>query len=379
MLMRGLLQRGIFAAVAITGAVVVTIVPAAAQSYAPPENITHVRTPGVKYDKTGPTEWVERKQNGETANFVQDRHDDTSVFLSRAFPGGGGVKLQLNVRAMRYEGSVLSSPRNNRVIGSSFFGTITEAWGNCTPQMVSFAKCTCDLPSLRPLQSAVGLGEVAKKKKDIADPKSVENEKEALDVDPIKIVIGPGGAFFVADHHHGARAWLDAGYTAGTCKLLSEPVPTDELAFWNALIERELVRLADQNGNPIERQNLPNVLPKTLKELPDDPYRTLAWMVRKADGFCRAFMNPPPPFAEFRWADWMRDKLDRDQVAAATAPTQWDKKKKQREASQADVLNAALALAKSPEAGKPSPPGADLPGWHADDEACPVDPPGGGE
>jgi hypothetical protein len=40
----------------------------------------------------------------------------------------------------------------------------------------------------------------------------------------------------------------------------------------------------------------------------DDPYRSLAWYVRNAHGFCRSDMGSKD-FAEFIWADWLRPQL----------------------------------------------------------------------
>jgi hypothetical protein len=232
----------------------------------------------------------------------------------------------------------------------------------------------CDLRALRPLQGGVGLGEVMKKKRDIEE--DLQAELDDLKNHPIQVVRGLGGDLFVIDHHHGARAWIEANHPTGTCQILDPdpPLSTEPEKFWAELEARGWVRLADENGKPIN----PDALPKTLQKLPDDPYRTLAWMLRKADGFCRARMTPsPPPFAEFRWADWMRGKseLPFDKVAAATNPELWNLKKKDRVTRQKEVLDAALAASKSPEA-------ATLPGYRGDEDPsseCPPDPPGGGE
>ena len=86
---------------------------------------------------------------------------------------------------------------------------------------------------------------------------------------------------YVTDHHHGARAWLEAGHSVGTCDIESDTLPTAPPQFWDELKTKNWVRLADEKGESIT----PDALPKTLRQLPDDPYRTLAWMVRKQDGF----------------------------------------------------------------------------------------------
>ena len=230
----------------------------------------------------------------------------------------------------------------------------------------------CDLNAVRPLQAEVGLGEVAKKKKDIDE--DLVKELADLKSDPIKLVRGLDRGLFVVDHHHGARAWIEANRPTGICQLVNHPFSTTAPAFWTELKDRGWVRLADKSGNPITAE----ALPKTLKALPDDPYRTLAWMVRKADGYCRALMTPsPPPFAEFRWADWLRKRSDLPlaNVAAATDPGLWSLKKKDREAKQKAVLDAALSAAKGQDA-------RNLPGYRGDKAPsyeCPPDPPGGVE
>jgi hypothetical protein len=187
--------------------------------------------------------------------------------------------------------------------------------------------CTCDLKSLRPLQGAVGIGEVQEKAKKIEAKHKKEERK--LAADPIKVVRGPEGQLFVTDHHHGARAWLLAGYSSGACRIDSDPSTTDPEKFWARLQELKKVHLADKDGAVIT----PDALPKSLEQLPDDPYRTLAWMVRKENGFCRALAKQKE-FVEFDWADALRGKLRAE--GGAAAPEQ--------------MLAAALAFAKSPEA-----------------------------
>jgi hypothetical protein len=56
---------------------------------------------------------------------------------------------------------------------------------------------------------------------------------------------------------------------------------TDAEKFWLRLEELKKVRLANKDGAVIT----PDALRKSLEQLPDDPYRTLAWMVRKKDRF----------------------------------------------------------------------------------------------
>lgn len=61
----------------------------------------------------------------------------------------------------------------------------------------------------------------------------------------------------------------------------------------------------DGNGAPIPG---PAWLPKSLLDLPDDPYRSLASAVRKKGGFAK--VEGDPFFTEFRWANFFRERMN---------------------------------------------------------------------
>ncbi len=208
--------------------------------------------------------------------------------------------------------------------------------------------CSCDVRTLRPLQGAVGMEEV----RDKADKIKAKPGKECrkLASDPIKVVRGPGGALFITDHHHGADAWRLAERPFALCEIADRAPPSSEAQFWSDLTKDHLVRLADADGKSIS----PEQLPRDLAQLPDDPYRSLAWRLRKNDGFCRSIM-PQKEFAEFIWADWLRKRpeLPVDAVRASAKR----------------MLPTALALARSPAA-------KDVPGYVGDKPSgfkCPDD------
>ena len=198
----------------------------------------------------------------------------------------------------------------------------------CSPATAVKAICTCDVNTLRPLQGAIGLEQV---RNDMAGIQSrPDHELKKLAKDPIKVVHGPDGGLFITDHHHGADAWRLTGRTSLICQVVQGPAVTEGQAFWDGLKQMRLVRLADADGKPIT----PAQLPKDLASMPDDPYRTLAGMVRRKNGFCR----PPgqPEFAEFVWADWLRTRpeLPVDEVRSSAA----------------GQLDEALILVRSPDA-----------------------------
>jgi len=166
--------------------------------------------------------------------------------------------------------------------------------------------CTCDLTKLRPLQGAVGMKQVIYMENRIAD--QPKHARRKLEEDPIKVVAGVGGQLFIIDHHHTAEAWLGAKTEWGAnalCKIVNSekglpPEFKTEDEFWSALKAAALIRLKNESGVDIDASQLP----KTLDAMADDPYRTLAWLVRQRGGFCKSSME----FAEFAWADWFRSK-----------------------------------------------------------------------
>jgi len=116
---------------------------------------------------------------------------------------------------------------------------------------------------------------------------------------PEPTVKGPGGALFITDHHHLARAMADRGIETTFCQLVADYSDLDPGAFWVKMAEQHWVYLYDENGvgphGPVD-------LPATVEGLKDDPYRSLASAVRDRGGFVKV----STPFAEFEWANYFR-------------------------------------------------------------------------
>jgi hypothetical protein len=118
--------------------------------------------------------------------------------------------------------------------------------------------------------------------------------------DPIKVVKGPLGVLFITDHHHEARALADLNVSTSTCRIDEDFSNLDETQFWKTLERRKLVHLADGDGRSIE----PPALPRTVTGMADDPFRSLAGILRKDRAYCK---QKDVPFAEFAWADFLRN------------------------------------------------------------------------
>ena len=218
----------------------------------------------------------------------------------------------------------------------------------CTSTTERSITCSCDVGTLHPLQGAVGLEEVNSKAEKIrSDP---DGEFHDLLKDPIKVVHGPDGGLYITDHHHGADAWRLAGHPMALCQFVDAAAYTGEAEFWSDLSARKLVHLEGADGKAIT----PAQLPGSLAAMPDDPYRSLAWRLRKKGGFCRAKMEHVE-FAEFVWADWLRSRLP---LPSATPGT-----------STKALVPEALALARSKDAsGTPGYVGDEPPGYQCPDQ-----------
>lgn len=150
--------------------------------------------------------------------------------------------------------------------------------------------------SLRPTQLTVGLIEVEAKRREW--DKLGEKKGEYLGQHMMPVVLGPKGRPYVIDHHHLARALHEEGQK----RVLIQPVANlqslSQEHFWRFLDNKGLVHPFDEHG---KRQPY-DAIPKKIRHLRDDPFRSLAGAVRTAGGYAKE----TTPFMEFIWADYFR-------------------------------------------------------------------------
>ncbi|MGJ5177438.1 ParB-like protein [Bradyrhizobium oligotrophicum] len=186
--------------------------------------------------------------------------------------------------------------------------------------------------SLRPTQMTVGMREVKEKRERWREHKSKKKQAELLGKHMIPVVLGPDKRYYVVDHHHLARALHDEGVKDVLVTMIGDLSMVDRDGFWGVMDNKRWVYPYDAKG---ERRNFKD-LPKTMADLKDDPFRSLAGELRRAGGFAK----DTTPFSEFLWADFLRRKVKRKTV----------------ETHFAAAMEHALALAKSHDA-------VYLPGW----------------
>ena len=184
---------------------------------------------------------------------------------------------------------------------------------------------------LRPTQITVGMREVGEKRERWREYKG-KKKREYLGQHMIPVILGPKQRPYVIDHHHLSRALLDEGEKHVLVTVVADLKALEPDAFWIVLDHRGWVHPYDEDG----QRRAFRAIPKSVGDLLDDPFRSLAGELRRAGGFAKE----TTPFSEFLWADFLRRRIERKAV----------------EKDFAKAMEKALALAKSQEAHY-------LPGW----------------
>jgi hypothetical protein len=190
---------------------------------------------------------------------------------------------------------------------------------------------------LRPTQITVGMREV-KEKRARWRAEGKKKAGEFLGKHMIPVILGPKDKHYVIDHHHLARALHDEGVKNVLVTVVANLSKLERDAFWIVLDNRSWMHPFDDQGRRRDYDDIP----KSVSELVDDPFRSLAGELRRAGGFAK----DTTPFSEFLWADFLRRRLKRKNV----------------ENDFAHAMEKAMQLAKSEDA-------VYLPGWcgpHAD-------------
>lgn len=182
------------------------------------------------------------------------------------------------------------------------------------------------LLKLKPTQFAVGMREVNIRAAELR--KLGKNRlREFLRERPVPVVVSAEGKYFIVDRHHLARACRELELEEVYIEKRADLSHLGRYEFWEALIHSRWTYLYDERGGG---PHDPATLPRDIRGLADDPYRSLAWEVRRQGGYDKSNQ----PFAEFTWAQFLRERVEigRDEKAFKRA------------------IEEALRLARTPEA-----------------------------
>ena len=184
---------------------------------------------------------------------------------------------------------------------------------------------------LRPTQITVGMREVLAKRKrwrEMADKKG----GKFLGKHMIPVILGPKQRHYVIDHHHLALALHEESVKEIAVTVIANLSALEPDSFWFVMDNHNWMHPFDAEG----RRRHYKDIPKSVTDLVDDPFRSLAGELRRAGGYAK----DTTPFSEFIWADFLRRRM----------------KPKLVESDFARAVEKALQLAKSKDAGY-------LPGW----------------
>ena len=190
---------------------------------------------------------------------------------------------------------------------------------------------TVAIKDLRPTQITVGMREVHEKRKRWREIAKKKGER-FLGKHMIPVVLGPKERNYVVDHHHLARALHEEGVKDIAVTVTANLSKLDLDAFWTVMDNRSWMHPFDDKGVRRHYEDIP----KSIDDLTDDPFRSLAGELRRAGGFAK----DTTPFSEFLWADFLRRRLKRKAV----------------ESDFDHAVEKALEFAKSTDANY-------LPGW----------------
>jgi hypothetical protein len=184
---------------------------------------------------------------------------------------------------------------------------------------------------LRPTQITVGMREVLAKRK-AWQQKDKNDGAKFLGNHMIPVIRGPKGRHYIIDHHHLTRALFEEGVESVLVTIVADLKRLDRDAFWFVLDSHNWMHPFDDQG----KRRPYRKLPKSVKDMVDDPYRSLSGELRHLGGFAK----DTTPFSEFLWADFLRRHIKRSHI----------------EASFDQALEHAMTVAKSSKADY-------LPGW----------------
>lgn len=162
-----------------------------------------------------------------------------------------------------------------------------------------------DIADLRPTQITVGMREVSAKRKGWREKKGKKGG-EFLGKHMIPVILGPGDRHYVIDHHHLARALHEEGVKNVLVTVVANLSMVDRDTFWTVLDNRSWMHPFDDKGRRRDYKDIP----KSVRGLVDDPFRSLAGELRRAGGFAK----DTTPFSEFLWADFLRRRIRRKLV-----------------------------------------------------------------
>ena len=158
------------------------------------------------------------------------------------------------------------------------------------------------IADLLPTQVTIGMREVDIKRKRWRE-KNGEQATRFLNSHSVPVILGPGNRHYILDRHHLIRALFDEGLTDLPIRIVADVGELSHKQFWIELENRGWTHPFDDEGQRYDYSDIP----KSVSDLIDDPFRSLAGALKRGGGYSK----DKSPFSEFRWADFLRTKIER--------------------------------------------------------------------
>ena len=166
------------------------------------------------------------------------------------------------------------------------------------------------LDALRPTQITVGFAEVEAKRREWRRLKKKER-KRLVAQHWFPSVLGPKGGHYIVDHHYLGVALHFEGQRKVWLLILRDLSMLEPPTFWRVMEHHQWAHPYNARGARAPYDEIP----RTIAELHDDPYRSLAGLARRAGSFAKDVT----PFAEFLWADFFRSRITKQQMKSSIA------------------------------------------------------------
>lgn len=175
----------------------------------------------------------------------------------------------------------------------------------CTADSVQGSINKIQVSKLRPTQNAVGYDEIYEKREKL-DKKSADltKLKDYLLQRVIPVIVGNDGKFYLIDHHHLAfSVYSELGDICLPVEVIRNWSPIEGYSFFKAMRENNWLYPFSGNGaGPLP----PEKIKTHIKDLENDIFRSLSWVVRKKYGYVKSAQNAI--FAEFKWGELLQIK-----------------------------------------------------------------------
>lgn len=165
--------------------------------------------------------------------------------------------------------------------------------------------CTTTPDKFHPTQFTVGMTAMSEKQKGIEEKFQSRELSAWLATKAVPAIWGPDKKLHITDRHHTSLAVLRAEIPLQekimTVQILGNYSSLNWDEFYTRMVAENNAYLNYLDSGP--RSGLE--LPETLSELENDPYRSLAWLVRENNGFEKVDQY----FLEFIWANFFRQYI----------------------------------------------------------------------